>query len=330
MPRNDQVTRQWHILRHLEASHAGLTLQALLEALPDGFPNHPRTIRRDLEALEVAGFPIVSDRIDGHVRWRLMDGFRNVPALAFSPTELMALVMSRVLLKPLEGTQVQTALDSALNKASKALPSSSVDYVRQVQGIFSVGLGPHKRYKQQRETIDRLSHAIAQQKTIQIRYDSASRGRVTRREIDPYRLWYASGGLYLIGHCHVRREPRMFAVERVRAVTLTDHPYQIPLHFDLEAFVQDAFTVMRGPRIDVELLFNKMTAAWAKDRVWHPSQQIVQFRDGRMKMTITVADTRELVGWVLSFGSGVKVIAPKSLQAAVTDEAKKIIGYWAE
>lgn len=324
MPRNDQVTRQWHILRHLEASHTGLTLDALLEALPDDFPNHPRTIRRDLEALEVAGFPIVSERIDGRVRWRLMDGFRNVPALAFSPTELMALVMSRALLKPLEGTQVQTALDSALNKASKALPSASVDYVRQVQGIFSVGLGPHKIYKQQRETIDRLSRAIAQQKTVQMRYDSASRGRVTRREIDPYRLWYASGGLYLIGHCHLRREPRMFAVERVRAVTLTDHPYQIPLHFDLEAFVQDTLTVMRGPRIDVELLFDKATAAWAKDRVWHPSQQIVRFKDGRLKMTLTVADSRELVGWVLSFGSGVKVVRPDSLRAVVVEEAKRI------
>jgi predicted DNA-binding transcriptional regulator YafY len=304
-----------------------LTLHALLETLPDDFPNHPRTIRRDLEALEVAGFPILSERIDGQVRWRLMDGFRNVPALAFSPTELMALVMSRALLKPLEGTQVQTALDSALNKASKALPSSSVNYVRHVQGIFSVGLGPHKLYKQQRETIDRLSQAIVEQKTVQMRYDSASRGRVTRREIDPYRLWYASGGLYLIGYCHLRREPRMFAVERVRAVTLTDHPYQIPLHFDLEAFVQDALTVMRGPRIDIELLFNKTTAAWAKDRVWHPSQRIVRFKDGRLKMTLTVADSRELVGWVLSFGSGVKVMAPESLQAAVTAEAKKIVSH---
>lgn len=93
--------------RHLEASQAGLTLDALLEALPDDFPNHPRTIRRDLEALEVAGFPIISERIDGRVRWRIMDGFRNIPALRFSPTELMALVMSQALLKPLEGTQVR-------------------------------------------------------------------------------------------------------------------------------------------------------------------------------------------------------------------------------
>jgi hypothetical protein len=50
----------------------------------------------------------------------------------------------------------------------------------------------------------------------------------------------------------------MFAVERMRAVTLTDHPYQLPLGFDLEAFVQDSLTVMRGRRIEAALRFDKV------------------------------------------------------------------------
>jgi len=50
-----------------------------------------------------------------------------------------------------------------------------------------------------------------------MRYFSASRLRTTRREVDPYRLWYASGGLYLVGYCHWRKEPSMFAVERMKA-----------------------------------------------------------------------------------------------------------------
>jgi len=34
MPRNDQVTRQWHLLRTLEASREGVTLPGLAEGLP--------------------------------------------------------------------------------------------------------------------------------------------------------------------------------------------------------------------------------------------------------------------------------------------------------
>ena len=157
-----------------------------------------------------------------------------------------------------------------------------------------------------------------------MRYDSASRGRVTRREVDPYRLWYASGGLYLIGYCHLRKEPRMFAVERIKSVTPTELPYQIPLHFDFDVFVEDSLTVMRGPRIEAELIFEKTTAAWIKDRTWHPSQRLTRLPGGKLRMTLSVADSRELVGWVLSFGSGVRVVKPDSLRTVVKEEATKI------
>ena len=42
-------------------------------------------------------------------------------------------------------------------------------------------------------------------------------------------------------------------------------------------------------------------------------------------MRLTVAETRELIGWVLSFGSGVRVIGPDTLHRAVREEARKIV-----
>lgn len=324
MARNDQVTRQWHVLRRLEGS-GGATLRELAESLPDDFPKHLRTLRRDLAALESAGFPLVTERTGAETRWRLIDGFHRVPTLAFSPTELMALAFSRNLLKPLEGTLIHASLDSALNKATAALPPSSLSYVRQMQDYFSVRLGPHKTYRDYRETIDRLTRAIAEARTVQMRYFSASRNVTTRREVDPYRLWYAAGALYLIGYCHRRRDVRMFAVERIRSLTITDHPCQMPLGFDIEAYVQDALVVMRGKQIDVELVFDKATAAWAKDRLWHPSQQVTPLRGGRLRMTLQVADTRELVGWILSFGRGVRVVRPDLLRGKVQEEVRRIV-----
>lgn len=320
-----QVIRQWDVLQALSSAKQGLTLDDLLTALPEEYARHTRTLRRDLEALEVAGFPLINERLDGRVRWRLIDGFGRIPARTFSPTELMALVMSRHLLKPLDGTQVQASLDSALKKAAAALPQAGRDLADQVQGVFAVGLGPHKTYRHYRETIDRLTQAITKKITIQMRYDSASRGRLTRREVDPYRLWYASGGLYLVGYCHLRKEVRLFAVERIKTASLTDHPYQLPIGFDLEQYVEDALTVMRGPRMEVELLFEKGTAAWVKDRIWHPSQTTKRLKGGQLRMTLTIADTRELLGWVLSFGSGVQVVRPDSLRAAVKQEAGRIL-----
>ena len=102
MPRNDQITRQWHLLRLLEGSQ-GRSLHDLVESVPDDHPKNSRTVRRDLEALEAVGFPLIAERRNGQTRWRLMPGFRDIPALGFSATELTALLLSRNLLKPLAG-----------------------------------------------------------------------------------------------------------------------------------------------------------------------------------------------------------------------------------
>ena len=325
MPRNDQITRQWHLLRRLEGS-TGLTLQALVESVPEDYPKNTRTVRRDLEALEAVGFPLVTDRHNGQSRWWLMEGFRDIPALGFSATELMALLLSRNLLKPLEGTEIQVSLNSALGKAAAALPPQGHEYVRAMEQMFSVGLGPHKKYGEHKKTIDLISQAIDKSRTAQMRYYSASRNSTARREVDPYHIWFVAGGLYLIAYCHLRRDVRLFAVERIRSITLTDHPYQMPLGFNMEEYVQDALSVMRGRRIEVELLFSKTATAWLKDKSWHPSQETSLLKDGRMKLTLKVADNDELIGWILSFGSQVKVVRPESLMQKIKEEAKNVLG----
>jgi predicted DNA-binding transcriptional regulator YafY len=312
------------LLRRLEGSN-GLTLNEMVEHVPEDYPKNPRTLRRDLEALQAAGFPLITERRNGQSRWRLMEGFRDIPALGFSATELMALLLGRSLLKPLEGTEIAESLNSALTKASAALPPQGHEYVRSMEQIFSVGLGPHKSYREHRQTIDLISQAIDKRRTAQMRYFSASRDSTGRREVDPYFLRFAAGGLYLIGHCHLRKEVRMFAVERIRSIALTDHPYQMPLDFKVDEYVQDALGIMRsGRRIEVELLFSKKSAAWVRDKTWHPSQDIKLLKDGRLKMILRVTDNDELVGWILSFGSQVLVSQPETLREKVKEEAKKI------
>jgi len=266
----------------------------------------------------------VTDQVDGQTRWKLLEGFRDIPALGFSATELMALIFSRNLLKPLDGTEIQASLSSALMKASAALPTQGHEYVREMERIFAVSLGPHKSYPRHKEIIDRIAEAISRARSAQMRYESVARNATTRREVDPYRLWYAAGGLYLIGYCHLRKDVRMFAVERIRSIALTDHPYQRPLAFNIDEYVQDALTVMRGRRMEVELLFSKQAAGWVKDKVWHSSQEVSLLKDGRLRMTLKVADTAELVGWILSFGSQVRVVRPDALRQKVKEEAGKI------
>jgi predicted DNA-binding transcriptional regulator YafY len=323
MPRNDQVTRQWLLLKILEKP-SGATIEELARSLPEEYSCHSRTVRRDLQALE-ARFPVYIEHVDGSVRWKLVEGFNRVPSLQFSATELMALIFTRDLAKPLEGTPIKESIDSALVKVAGALPAPAGEFVQQLQGWFSAGIGPHKNYREHRDKIDQLARAIAKKRTVEMRYYTATRDKTSRRKVDPYKIWYAAGGLYLIGYCHMRKDVRMFAVDRILSLTVTNLPCQMPLGFNLEEYVRNALTVMRGgPQIEVELHLDRKTSAWAKDRIWHPSQKAKLDKKGCLTLVLQVADTPELIGWILSFGPGVRILRPVSLIQQVKTKALEI------
>jgi predicted DNA-binding transcriptional regulator YafY len=107
------------------------------------------------------------------------------------------------------------------------------------------------------------------------------------------------------------------------AITASERPcaFQLPRGFEVDEQSGDALIVMQGPPVALELHFDRPTAAWARDRLWHPSQRLESLPGGRLRMTLRVADTRELLGWILSFGRGVKVVRPAELRNPVQAEA---------
>ena len=108
MARGDQLGRQWKIIRRLIASKQGKSVRELASELDC----HPRTVYRDLEALQVAGFPVYNERVDNKSLWSLLDSAKHLIPVPFNVTELMALYFSRDMLKTLKETIFYDALES--------------------------------------------------------------------------------------------------------------------------------------------------------------------------------------------------------------------------
>src|SRR5206468_6657052 len=141
VPRNAEVIRQWTILREIErARTAGVTIDALA-ALCDVTT---RTIRRDLQALEEAGFPLFDDkgRDDGKTRW-LVNGqaFKGLSA-GLTVSELCALYFSRTLLESLSGTPFRDDVESAFEKLSSALTPHMRQFLDQLPRVISTKADP--------------------------------------------------------------------------------------------------------------------------------------------------------------------------------------------
>ena len=140
MSRGDQLGRQWQIIQTLLSSKRGRSALELSEELECNL----RTIYRDLEALQIAGFPICNEREDGKNLWSLLDTVKQSIPIPFTLTELMALYFSRDLVKTLQDTVFYDSLESLFKKIKTTLPPDSEEFLKNVQNTLFVS---QKQYK---------------------------------------------------------------------------------------------------------------------------------------------------------------------------------------
>ncbi len=313
--RGDQLARQWQLIQKLAKSRGGCGLDDLADEL--GCVR--RTVYRDLDALMYAGFPVVSEKREGRVFYRFLESFR-IGDVPFTPDEILALAFGEDLLRQLEGTVFHDSIRSALHKIRSGLSPELAEYLARLGETFRVLPGPHKNYAHLRETIQALHDAVLRGRTVRMRYRTGRTGKEATRELDPYRVWFRSGGLYVVGHDHKSDEIRTFAVERIRALELTEATFAIPESFDFDAWSASSFGVIAEPATQVRLRFDRRWVTYVEEHTWHPSQQLAPLARGRVEMTLEVGDTADLRAWILSFGAGAEVVEPAELRDAIRAE----------
>ena len=319
--RGDQLARQWRLIQRLANSRVGVSL----DDLADELECVKRTVYRDLDALMFAGFPVVSEKRDGRVVYRFLDGFR-MGGSPFTPDEILALAFSEDLLRTLEGTVFHDSIRSALAKIRAGLSPQLAEYLERLRESFRVLPGPHKSYSRFRDTIRVLNDAVLAKRTVRIRYRTGSSGAVRRRDLDPYRVWYRSGALYAIGHDHLSGELRTFAIDRIREIEPTGRRFEVPASFDFDAMLASAFGVISDPDTQkVRVRFEPDWAAWVAERTWHPSQRVEPRPGGALELAMQVAGLAEVKSWVLSFGAGARVLEPERLRREVEQDLAKAL-----
>ncbi len=313
--RGDQLSRQWKLIQRLAKSRYGCAVDDLASELDCV----RRTVYRDLDALMYAGFPITSEKRDGRVFYRLLDGFQ-LGDTPFTADEVLALAFGEDLLRILEGTVFHDSIQSALAKIRASLGPELGQFVDRPGETFRVRPGPHKRYEHVHEVIRVLNEAVLEQRTISMAYTTARTGEVHERALDPYRIWYRNGGLYVIGHDHRSNEIRTFAVDRVRDPSLTDDRFTVRDDFDFDSHFASSFGVVAEAAEPVQVRFDKRWALYVQEHSWHPSQRTETLPDGSLDLFLEVGAGDELRNWILSFGAGAWVVAPERLRSEVAAE----------
>ena len=315
--RGDQLARQWLLIQRLARSRAGAGLDELSEEL--GCVR--RTVYRDLDALMYAGFPVTSEKRDGKAYYRFLDSF-EMGQVPFTPDELLALAFSEDLLGTLEGTVFHDSIRAALTKIRAGLGPELSGYLERLSEGFRVLPGPHKRYEAFRDTIRLLNEGVLENRTVEVRYRTGRTGEEATRRVDPYKVWYHAGALYVIGLDHRSGEIRTFSIDRIQAIESTGDAFDVPDDFDFDVYTSSSFGVVADPAVPVRIRFSPDWCTYVTEREWHASQSTKWLDDGRLELSMEVGATQELANWILSFGAGAEVVEPTSLRDEVLASLK--------
>jgi len=320
VPRNAEVIRQWTILREVErARGSGVTIDGLATLCEVT----TRTIRRDLQALQEAGFPLYDDRShdDGRTRWHLNGQALKGLAAGLTVSELCALYFSRTLLESLSGTPFRDDLESAFEKLGSALTPHMRAFLDQLPRVIATKADPMRRRfdPRQQPIIARALEATVHQRQAKLTYYSKSSDRTKTYLIHPYRLAYAQAGLYLLAYVPEYGQVRTFAVERIEDLSLLEERFTPIEEVPNEAFPH-SLGVHSGPPEHVEIEFQPAIADYVRGREWHPSQQLRDNGPDGLRLTLDVCLDRALQSWILSFGPFARVIAPDALVKDIAEQ----------
>jgi len=197
-----RADRLFQIVQYLRGGRL-LTARRLAERLEVS----ERTIYRDIADLVGSGVPIEGEAGVGY----LMRSGYDLPPLMFTRDEMVALVAGARMVRAWGGAAMAAAAEEALVKIDAVLPEAERERAR---GIQVHAISQAEMTDDLRQRIDALERAVDRRQRLRIAYADAL-GRETTRELRPLGLWFWGKVWTLVGWCELRRDFRMFRVDRI-------------------------------------------------------------------------------------------------------------------
>lgn len=310
--------------------HPGVTISELATAL--GAPESE--ILEDLNLLFVCGLPdyTPADLMEVYIEEdqvfiRMADYFAR--PLRLTRTEAIPLyVKGQAVVNLLEGTHGEGAglqellpLRSALSKLAKAL-------LPQEGGVAELT----KRINVQLESgeakwLPLLREAVTSNRRAEMEYYTYARDALTRRKVDPTLVFASLGHWYVSAYCHLVADRRLFRLDRIKSLELTDERFESP---DGEATEPPPLVYAPGPDdIKVRLRVTPGVAQWLAESGWLqgylPVERVRTIAGGRQEVVLRTSGGEWLDKLLMGLGTDVEIVEPKELAERVRERAKSIL-----
>lgn len=270
--------------------------------LAEKFEVSKRTINRDIEALCLAGIPIVTEQGAGG-GISIMKGF-SIDTTVFTEEELRSVFVG---LK---------SLDSVSKHSRSALLTEKIGGVIPVEENMIIDLSSF--YKDSlAEKIEILKEAIDSRRRVTFRY-YYSKGEEDKL-IEPALVVFKWSSWYIFGFCPERDGFRMYKLTRLWELSVTEEsfePREIPQNML-------CFNGATEDNISVTALYGASEKFRLVDE--YGPYCFTEAEDGRLLAEFGFRSEESALQWFLSFGSRVEILSPEAFRKVYSDELRRTV-----
>lgn len=288
------------------------------EDLAKTFEVSRRTIYRDIQALSEAGIPLVA--MTGHGYSLVEDYF--LPPVNFTTDEALVLLLGSDIMEQNTDAEYRKAVLSATKKIETIIPNHLIESVNYLRRNIKM-LGMRRLNDQKSSQLTQIRRAMIDQKQIQINYTKRlSENEITTpttRVIAPYSLAHLKDDWYIMAHCYLRDDVRVFRLSRIDKITILPRAFKRPLNFD-----PDWINSQRPRNVFVKVHLSHKVSRWVRESLPYFLVDEETTESGLL-LTFHVQYDDELLQWILGWGSHMEVLEPLSLRQKVIHEIEQML-----
>ncbi|MEV6428281.1 YafY family protein [Nocardia sp. NPDC051463] len=232
-----------------------------------------------------------------------------------------------------EATALLVALRSIVDMPGMVDPTAAHAAIAKIESAIShggaaegVGLRESSSAPVEAPAVATVRSALARQHALRLVYYSASRDVVSERVVDPIRIVLVDNNSYLQAWCRQAEGVRLFRFDRIEAATELAEQARPPRHATEESAALDLF--QDDPAVPLARLRIRGDYGWVLDQ--YPMHRLAVHPDGSLEATMRFATLDWMARLLLGFGSGVTVLGPPELVAAVRERSNAALAAYQE
>lgn len=177
------------------------------------------------------------------------------------------------------------------------------------------------------EYLSIVTDAMKKSKLLEITYKGYWSEHEHTFPVAPYCVKLFRQRWYLVGNSVYEEKIRIYSLDRVMEVSLTEEPFKYPKDFCPEVYFQDCFGVIRDDETEVETVKLKVNADqsnYLRSLPLHPSQEEIETSDDYSIFTLRVRPSFDFYQELLKNGETLEVLEPNWLRKDFKDRVKRM------